>query len=52
MSRRGEHQHYSDRPRKPCYKGAYASFNGKFRNESLSMEWLRSGPEPCVLIEI
>jgi putative transposase len=39
-------------PGKPWQNGADESFNGKFRDECLSMEWFRSRTEARVLIEI
>jgi putative transposase len=39
-------------PGKPWQNGADESFNGKFRDECLSMEWFRSRAEARVLIEI
>ena len=39
-------------PGKPWQNGANESFNGKFRDECLSMEWFRSRAEARVLIEI
>jgi putative transposase len=39
-------------PGKPWQNGADESFNGKFRDECLSMEWFRSCTEARVLIEI
>lgn len=38
-------------PGKPWQNGTAESFNGKFRNECLSMEWFRSRAEAKVLIE-
>jgi len=39
-------------PGKPWQNGADESFNGKFRDECLNMEWFRSRTEARVLIEI
>jgi len=38
-------------PGKPWQNGASESFNGKFRDECLSLEWFRSRGEAKVLIE-
>ena len=38
-------------PGKPWQNGVAESFNGKFRDECLSLEWFRSRPEAKVLIE-
>ncbi len=38
-------------PGKPWQNGATESFNGKFRDECLSLEWFRSRAEAKVLIE-
>jgi putative transposase len=38
-------------PGKPWQNGVVESFNGKFRDECLSLEWFRSRPEAKVLIE-
>lgn len=38
-------------PGKPWQNGADASFNGKFRDECLSLEWFRVRVEAKVLIE-
>ena len=38
-------------PGKPWQNGTTESFNGKFRDERLSLEWFRSRPEAKVLIE-
>jgi putative transposase len=38
-------------PGKPWQNGADESFNGKFRDECLSLEWFRSRTEACVVIE-
>lgn len=38
-------------PGKPWQKGVAESFNGKFRDECLSMEWFRSRAEAKVVIE-
>jgi putative transposase len=38
-------------PGKPWQNGADESFNGKFRDECLSLEWFRSRREACVVIE-
>lgn len=39
-------------PGKPWQNGTAESFNGKFRDECLSMEWFRSRQEAQVVIEI
>jgi putative transposase len=39
-------------PGKPWQNGDNESFNGKFRDECLSMEWFRGRTEARVLIEI
>ena len=39
-------------PGKPWQNGADESFNGKFRDECLNMEWFRNRTEARVLIEI
>src|SRR5206468_1725592 len=39
-------------PGKPWQNGADESFNGKFRDECLNMEWFRSRREALALIEI
>lgn len=38
-------------PGKPWQNGSSESFNGKFRDECLSLEWFRSRPEAKVVIE-
>jgi putative transposase len=38
-------------PGKPWQNGTTESFNGKFRDECLSMEWFRSRLEAKVVIE-
>jgi putative transposase len=38
-------------PGKPWQNGVGESFNGKFRDECLSLEWFRSRPEAKVVIE-
>jgi hypothetical protein len=38
-------------PGKPWQNGAAESFNGKFRDECLSLEWFRSRAEARVVIE-
>ena len=38
-------------PGKPWQNGATESFNGKFRDECLSLEWFRSRAEAKVVIE-
>jgi putative transposase len=38
-------------PGKPLQNGTDESFNGKFRDECLSIEWFRSRLEAAVLIE-
>ncbi len=39
-------------PGKPWENGTEESFNGKFRDECLSLEWLRSRPEVVAVIEL
>jgi len=39
-------------PGKPWQNGAEESFNGKFRDECLSLEWFRSREEARVIIEV
>jgi len=39
-------------PGKPWQNGTDESFNGKFRDECLSLEWFRSRREATILIEI
>src|SRR5436190_18703030 len=39
-------------PGKPWQNGDNESFNGKFRDKCLSMEWFRSRKEAAVLIEV
>jgi transposase InsO family protein len=39
------------KPGKPWQNGVAESFNGKFRDECLSLEWFRSRAEAKVLIE-
>jgi hypothetical protein len=41
----------SREPGKPWQNGVAESFNGKFRDECLSLEWFRSRAEAKVLIE-
>ena len=38
-------------PGKPWQNGTMESFNGKFRDECLSLEWFRSRPEAKIVIE-
>ncbi|VWC52847.1 transposase B [Burkholderia lata] len=38
-------------PGKPWKNGADESFNGKFRDECLSLEWIRTRAEATVVIE-
>ena len=38
-------------PGKPWQNGTDESFNGRFRDECLSLEWFRSRPEAVALIE-
>lgn len=38
-------------PGKPWHNGSTESFNGKFRDECLSLEWFRSRAEAKVVIE-
>jgi putative transposase len=38
-------------PGKPWQNGADESFNGKFRDECLTLEWFRSRPEAVAVIE-
>lgn len=40
-----------DDPGKPWQNGTDESFNGKFRDECLSIEWFRSRREAALLIE-
>jgi putative transposase len=40
-----------DRPGKPWQNGVAESFNGKFRDECLSLEWFRTRAEAKVIIE-
>ena len=46
----GRHRHRTDRSGQAVY-GRDESFNGKFRDECLSMEWFRSRAEAMVVIE-
>jgi hypothetical protein len=39
-------------PGKPWQNGADESFNGKFRDECLSLEWFSSRPQAKVMIEL
>ena len=39
-------------PGKPWQNGATESFNGKFRDECLSLEWFRSRSEAKIVIEV
>jgi putative transposase len=39
-------------PGKPWQNGAMENFNGKFRDECLSMEWFRSRAEAKAIIEV
>jgi len=39
-------------PGKPWQNGTNESFNGRFRDECLSVEWFRSRAEAAVVIEI
>ncbi len=50
LSNSGIHTALSD-PGKPWQNGADESFNGKFRDECLSLEWFRSRPEARIVIE-
>lgn len=52
MAHRSKDRHRLDRSGKPWQNGDNESFNGKFRDECLSMEWFRSRTEARVLIEI
>ena len=38
-------------PGKPWQNGTYESFNGKFRDECLNMEWFRNRTEAVAVIE-
>jgi len=38
-------------PGKPCQNGAGESFNGKLRDECLSLEWFRNRSDATVVIE-
>jgi putative transposase len=38
-------------PGKPWQNGTNESFNGKFRDECLSLEWFRSRREASIIIE-
>ena len=38
-------------PGKPRQNGTDESFNGKFRDECLSLEWFRTRPEAKIVIE-
>jgi putative transposase len=38
-------------PGKPSQKGIGESFNGKFRDECLSLEWFRSRREATVILK-
>jgi putative transposase len=42
---------FIDHPGKPRQNGVNESFNGRFRDECLSVEWFRSGAEAIALIE-
>lgn len=50
LTNSGIHTAHID-PGKPWQNGSNESFNGKFRDECLSMEWFRSRAEAKVLIE-
>ena len=39
-------------PSKPWQNGDNESFNGKFRDECLSLEWFRSRDEARVVVEV
>jgi putative transposase len=39
-------------PGKPWQNGTDESFNGRFRDECLSLEWFRTRPEATVIIEL
>ena len=51
MDRRARYRHGVDRARQAWQNGVAESFNGKFRDECLSLEWFRSRAEAKVLIE-
>ena len=51
LDRRTRHRYRIDRAGKPWQNGVVESFNGKFRDECLSLEWFRSRAEAKVLIE-
>jgi putative transposase len=51
MAPRIAHQHVLIDPGKPRQNGADESFNGKFRDECLSLEWFRNRTEAKIMIE-
>lgn len=51
LTQSGIHTAHID-PGKPWQNGTDESFNGKFRDECLSLEWFRSREEARVVIEI
>ena len=51
LDRRSRHRHGIDRARQAWQNGVAESFNGKFRDECLSLEWFRSRAEAKVIIE-
>src|SRR5262245_61610454 len=51
VDRRARHRHGVDRTGKPWQNGVTGSFNSKFRDECLSLEWFRSRAEAKVIIE-
>ena len=51
MDRSKRHRDGSDRPWQALENGRNESFNGKLRDECLSLEWFRSRAEAAVVIE-
>ena len=51
LDRLARHRYGVDRAGKPWQNGITESFNGKFRDECLSLEWFRSRAEAKVIIE-
>jgi hypothetical protein len=51
VDHRSRHRDRLIDPGKPWQNGATESFNGKFRDECLSLEWFRSRTEAKVVIE-
>ena len=51
LDRRARDRHGVDRARQAWQNGVAESFNGKFRDECLSLEWFRSRAEAKVIIE-